>query len=164
MGHYHTIYDIRLINLISKLFTNNQSFTSDELSGWIEQSQDLMLRSTASFLIVTYSGPFLSYGFVIVIKVPHNFFPIWIQFSDGAKKTKGCFGSKFYPIRMLAWSSFSFWWCITSFRQPSWSRLLAEVWVPIPTKASCFKSLSASHKLQTLHCGGMLIYEPHFGG
>ena len=45
------ILDIRLINLISKRSTNNRSYTSDELSTWVEQSQDLMLRTTASFLI-----------------------------------------------------------------------------------------------------------------
>ena len=49
----------RLVNPISKRFTYNRSYTSDELSTWIKQSQVLMLRSTDSFLIVTYSGPFL---------------------------------------------------------------------------------------------------------
>ena len=39
---------IRLINLISKRFTTNWRFTSDELPIWEEQSQDLMLRSTVS--------------------------------------------------------------------------------------------------------------------
>ena len=46
--------NIRLINPISKRFTYNWSYTSDEWSTWVEQSQDLMLRSTVSFLIVTY--------------------------------------------------------------------------------------------------------------
>ena len=50
----------RLINPISKRFTNNRRFTSDGLPIWVEQSQDQMLRSTNSFLIVTYSGTFLS--------------------------------------------------------------------------------------------------------
>ena len=49
---------IRLINLISKRFTYNRSSTIDELSTWVEQNKDLMLRSTASFFIVTYSDPF----------------------------------------------------------------------------------------------------------
>ena len=35
--------NIRLINPISKLFTTNQRFTSDELPTWVEQSQNLML-------------------------------------------------------------------------------------------------------------------------
>ena len=52
--------NIRLINPISKRFTSNWRFTADELPTWVEQSQDLMLRSTVSFLIVTYSGTFLS--------------------------------------------------------------------------------------------------------
>ena len=54
--------NIRLINPISKRFTHNRRFTSNELPSWIEQSQDLMLRSTVSFLIVIYSGPFLSFN------------------------------------------------------------------------------------------------------
>ena len=54
--------NIRMINLISKRFTNNQRFTSDELPTWVEQSQNLMLRSTVSFLNVTYSGTFLSFN------------------------------------------------------------------------------------------------------
>ena len=53
--------NIRLINPISKWFTSNWRFTADELLTWVEQSQDLMLRSTVSFLIVTYSYPFLSF-------------------------------------------------------------------------------------------------------
>ena len=52
-------HNIRLIYPISKRFTYNQSFTSDELSTWVEQSQDIRLISTVSFLIVTYLGPFL---------------------------------------------------------------------------------------------------------
>ena len=52
--------DFRLFNLISMLFTINWRFTSDELSIWAEQSQDLMLRSTVSFLIITHSSTFLS--------------------------------------------------------------------------------------------------------
>ena len=54
--------NIKLINPISKRFTTNRRFTSDELPTWVEQSQDLMLRSTVSFLIVTYSGTFLSFN------------------------------------------------------------------------------------------------------
>ena len=46
--------NIMLINLISKWFTYNQSYTSDDLSTRIEQSQDLMLRWNVSFLIITY--------------------------------------------------------------------------------------------------------------
>ena len=62
--------NIRLLNLIFKRFTYNRSYTSDELSLWVEQSQDLMQRSTASFLIVTNSGPFLSFGHLFKL----NFF------------------------------------------------------------------------------------------
>ena len=40
--------NIRLINPISKRFTSNWRFTADELPTWVEQSQDLMLRSTVS--------------------------------------------------------------------------------------------------------------------
>ena len=58
----HISPTLRLINLISKWFTTNRRFTSDELSTWFETSQDLMLRSTVSFLIVTYSGTFLSFN------------------------------------------------------------------------------------------------------
>ena len=54
--------NIRLINPISKRLTTNQRFISNELPTWVEQSQDLMLRSTVSFLIVTYSGTFLSFN------------------------------------------------------------------------------------------------------
>ena len=50
--------NIRLIYQISKRFTYNQRFTSDELPVWVEQSQDLMLRSTVSFIIVTYLDTF----------------------------------------------------------------------------------------------------------
>ena len=46
--------NIRLMNPISKWFTTNRRFTTDELPTLVEQSQDLMLRSTVSFLIVTY--------------------------------------------------------------------------------------------------------------
>ena len=52
--------NISLINPISKRFTNNRRFISEELPTWVEQSQDLMLRSTISFFIVTYSGTVLS--------------------------------------------------------------------------------------------------------
>ena len=41
--------NIRLINPISKRFTPNLRFTSHELPTWVEQSQDLMLRSTVYF-------------------------------------------------------------------------------------------------------------------
>ena len=47
--------NIRYINPISKQFTPNRRFTADELPTWVEQSQDLMLSPTVSFLIVTYS-------------------------------------------------------------------------------------------------------------
>ena len=40
--------NIRLINPISKRFTNNRRFTSNELPTWVEQSQEIMLRSTVS--------------------------------------------------------------------------------------------------------------------
>ena len=40
--------NIRLMNPISKRFTTNQRFTTNELPTWVEQSQDLMLRSTLS--------------------------------------------------------------------------------------------------------------------
>ena len=49
------------IRLISGSHTNRR-FTADELPTWVEQSQDLMLRSTVSFLIVTYSGSFLFFN------------------------------------------------------------------------------------------------------
>ena len=54
--------NIRLINPISKRFTNNWRYISNELPSWVEPSQDLMLRSTVSFLIVTYSDTFLSFN------------------------------------------------------------------------------------------------------
>ena len=54
--------NIRLINLISKPFTINGTFTSDELPTWVEQSQDLMPRSPVSFIIDTYSDTFLSFN------------------------------------------------------------------------------------------------------
>ena len=53
---------IGLIDPISRWFKINWRFASDELSTWLEQSQDLMLRSTFSFLLVTYSGLFLSFN------------------------------------------------------------------------------------------------------
>ena len=56
--------NIRLIYPISKRFTPNRRFTADELPTWVEQSQDLMLRSTVSFLIATYSGTFLSFNHI----------------------------------------------------------------------------------------------------
>ena len=40
----------------------NRRFTADKLPTWVEQSQDLMLRSTVSFVIVTYLGTFLSFN------------------------------------------------------------------------------------------------------
>ena len=64
----------RLINQISKRLTTNRRFTSDELPTWVEQSQDLMLRSTVSFLIVTYSGPFLSFSHLSYCIFPCPFF------------------------------------------------------------------------------------------
>ena len=54
--------NIKMINPISKRFTTNRRFTSDELPTWVEQSQDIVLRSTVSFLIVTYSATFLSFN------------------------------------------------------------------------------------------------------
>ena len=51
-----------MINPISNQFTANRRYTADKLLTWVEQSQDLMLRSTVSFLIVTYSGTFLSFN------------------------------------------------------------------------------------------------------
>ena len=41
---------------------NDRIFPTDELSTWVEHSQDLMLISTVNFLIVTYSGPFLPFN------------------------------------------------------------------------------------------------------
>ena len=49
------------IRLITRSLIQRR-FTADELPTWVEQSQDLMLRSTVSFLIVTYSGSFLSFN------------------------------------------------------------------------------------------------------
>ena len=54
--------NIRLINPISRRFTNNRRFTSSELPIWVEESLNLMLTSTVSFLIVTYSDIFLSFN------------------------------------------------------------------------------------------------------
>ena len=54
-------HNIRLINPISKQFTTNRRFTTDELPTWVEQIQDLMLRSTVFFLIVTFLGTFSSF-------------------------------------------------------------------------------------------------------
>ena len=50
----------------------------------------------------------------------------------------------------------SFGWCIKSPWQTSWSRVLAEVWVQFPTEATCFKPLTRTHHLQTLHCQATL--------
>ena len=44
-----------------------------------------------------------------------------------------------------------FGWCIKSPGQTSWSRLLAEVWVRIPTEATCCKPLLGYYQLWTLH-------------
>ena len=52
--------NIRLITRSLSGSHTNWRFTADELPTWVEQSQDLMLWSTVSFLIVTYSGTFLS--------------------------------------------------------------------------------------------------------
>ena len=52
--------NIRLITRYLSGSHTNRRFTADEQSR-AEQSQDLMLRSTVSFLIVTYSGSFLSF-------------------------------------------------------------------------------------------------------
>ena len=57
--------NIRLINPISKRFTPNWRFIFDELPSWVEQSQDLILRSTVLFLIITYSGTFLSFNHLL---------------------------------------------------------------------------------------------------
>ena len=54
--------NIRLITRSLSGSHTNRRFTADELPTWVEQSQDLMLRSTVSFLIVTYSGAFLSFN------------------------------------------------------------------------------------------------------
>ena len=56
----YRLINTSFINPISNRFTSNRRYTSDELSTWVEQSQDLMRRSTVSFLIVTYLGTFLS--------------------------------------------------------------------------------------------------------
>ena len=59
IGHlYIKQPNIRLIKQVSKQFTINWRFTSNKLPYWEEQSQDLMLRSIVSFLVVTYSGNF----------------------------------------------------------------------------------------------------------
>ena len=44
-----TLKQLHICNLISQRLTNNYRFTSDELPTWIEQSQDLILRSTGFF-------------------------------------------------------------------------------------------------------------------
>ena len=62
MNYTHIQPNIRLVNPISKRFTNYWRFTSDKLSRCVEQRQDLMQRSTISFLIVEDSGPFLSFN------------------------------------------------------------------------------------------------------
>ena len=62
---YYTPPNIRLINPISKRFKPNCRFTADEVPTWVEHSQDLMLRSTVSFLIVTYLGTFLSFNHLL---------------------------------------------------------------------------------------------------
>ena len=54
--------NIRLITRSLSGSHTHQRFRADELPTWVEQSQDLMLRSTVSFLIVTYSGSFLSFN------------------------------------------------------------------------------------------------------
>ena len=54
--------NIRLITRSLSGLNTNRRFTADELPTWVEQSQDLMLRSTVSFLIVTYSGSFLTFN------------------------------------------------------------------------------------------------------
>ena len=54
--------NIRLITQSLSGSHTNRRFTADELPTWVEQSQDLMLRSTVSFLIVTYLGAFLSFN------------------------------------------------------------------------------------------------------
>ena len=57
LDNYNIPSNIELINTISKQFkTIKDSF--DGLPTWIVQSQDLMLRSTVFFPIVTYSGFF----------------------------------------------------------------------------------------------------------
>ena len=73
---------IRLINRISKQFTPNQRFTTDELPTWLEQSLDLMLRSTVSFPIVTYSGTFLSLNHQLrnlILKVCWKHASLWLS-------------------------------------------------------------------------------------
>ena len=51
----------KLINLVSQQLTCNRSYTPNELSTWVEQVQDVKLRSTFPLLIVTYLTPFLSF-------------------------------------------------------------------------------------------------------
>ena len=65
---------------IYKRFTSNRRFTADELPTWVEQSQDLMLRSTVSFLIVTYSGTFLSFILQLHFSLP-TFIPRHLRFA-----------------------------------------------------------------------------------
>ena len=66
-------------NPISKRFKPNRRFAADELPTWVEQSQDLMLRSTVSFLIVTYSGTFLTFYHLssCIFPCPHLFLAIY---------------------------------------------------------------------------------------
>ena len=55
-------FNIRLITRSLSGSHTNRRFTADELPTWVEQIQNLMLRSTVSFLIITYSGSFLSFN------------------------------------------------------------------------------------------------------
>ena len=72
--------NIRLISPISTRLTYNRRFKSDELPTLIEQSQDLMLRSTVSFLIVRHIfGHFLVFqsSFIWHFSLPTLFLAIY---------------------------------------------------------------------------------------
>ena len=72
IGYLYTVkYPVD--NPISKRFISNWRFTADELPTWVELSQDLMLRSAVSFLIVTYSSPFLSFNHLTNSHRRYNF-------------------------------------------------------------------------------------------
>ena len=71
--------NIRLITRSLSGSNTHQRFTADELPTWVEQIQDLMLGSTVSFLIVTYSGAFLSFNHIsnCIFPCPLLFFAIY---------------------------------------------------------------------------------------
>ena len=64
-----------------------------------------------------------------------HFFTVYIFY------IKNCYCLLFVCLCLLH-TSFGCW--VKFPRQTGWSRLLAEVWVWIPTKATCFKPLSGS--------------------